>query len=53
MNNKVPDAILIVLALLLLVSIAAFVFDLIPYPFGILILSLFMIARFSWLKNSE
>jgi hypothetical protein len=46
-----PDAVLMVLSGLLLASLAAFLLDIIPYPFGLIVLTIFIIGRVFYLKD--
>ena len=46
-----PDPVLMILAGLLLASLAAFLLDLTPYPFGLIVLTIFIIARMFYLKD--
>ena len=41
------DVVLLILCLLLIATLTAFVTDFIPYPFGIMILSIFILVRLS------
>ena len=47
------DTVLLVLLALLLASIAAFMLGIIPYPFGLFILAVFIAARLFYLKNQD
>lgn len=39
------DPFLLLLAVLLLISLAAFIGGLMPYPYGVLVLTIFLLAR--------
>jgi len=43
--HRLADPVLLVLAGLLAASLAAFFFGIIPYPFGLIVLSAFIAAR--------
>jgi dihydroxy-acid dehydratase len=45
------DAVLLVLSGLLLASLAAFLLGIIPYPFGLIVLTIFILARVFYLKD--
>jgi dihydroxy-acid dehydratase len=47
------DRILLVLVGLLLASVAAFLAGLIPYPFGLIVLSVFILGRILYLKGRK
>ena len=46
------DPLLAVLVGLLLASLTAFLLDVIPYPAGLIILTIFIIARILYLKDT-
>ena len=46
-----PDPVLLILSGLLLASLAAFLLDIIPYPFGLIVLTIFIIGRVFYLKD--
>ena len=48
--NKFKDPVLLVLLGLLFASLLAFILGIIPYPFGLLILTIFIAARIFHLK---
>jgi len=45
------DIPLLIIIVLLIVTITAFVLDIFPYPFGIIVLSAFLVARLLSLKK--
>lgn len=45
------DPVLVILVGLLLTSLAAFLLDVIPYPAGIIILTIFIVARLLYLRD--
>ena len=47
-----PDPVLLILSALLLASLVAFLLDIFPYPFGMIVLTIFIIARVFYLKDS-
>ena len=47
------DRILVVLIVLLLATLAAFFSGMLPYPFGFIILSIFIIARILYLRGRQ
>jgi hypothetical protein len=47
------DLPLLILGVLLIATITAFLLDIFPYPFGIIVLSAFFIARLLSLKNDQ
>jgi len=48
-----PDRILVVLIVLLLATVASYLTGLLPYPFGFIILSIFIIARILHLRGRQ
>ena len=49
--NKATDPLLIALSLLLAASVTAFSLGFIPYPYGLLVLGFFIVARILSLKR--
>ena len=49
--NRFTDPVLLVLLGLLLASLLAFILGFIPYPFGLLILTIFIAARLLYLQG--
>jgi hypothetical protein len=49
--NKAADPLLITLSLLLAASVTGFSLGFIPYPYGILVLGFFIVARILHLKG--
>ncbi|MGD2074692.1 MAG: hypothetical protein PVG38_07190 [Gammaproteobacteria bacterium] len=47
------DRVLILLIVLLLASLSAFFLGIFPYPYGLIILSAFIAARFFWLRSDD
>ena len=49
--NKAADPLLITLSVLLAASVTAFFLGYIPYPFGLIVLGVFIISRILYLKG--
>jgi len=49
--NKAADPLLITLSLLLAASVTGFYLGFIPYPYGVLVLGCFIVARILYLKG--
>ena len=51
--KKTPDPVLVTLSVLLVASLAAFVLGFIPYPYGLLVLGVFIASRILYLKGRD
>ncbi len=53
MPSRRVDRIALILAALLFASVFAFLLGFIPYPYGLIVLSLLLAARILYLRSSE
>jgi hypothetical protein len=49
----ISDSVLLIIVALLLATVVGYLTDLLPYPFGIIVLSILLVARVLSLKMSQ
>jgi hypothetical protein len=52
-NPVISDSVLLIIVALLLATVVGYLTDLLPYPFGIIVLSILLVARVLSLKMSK